>query len=361
MLRFAASLVLVVMLGSAAWAAPTPTETLRQLFAQADKILTDPGTEDRPFERLSAVRKLVNDGLDFREAAALALGRHWQTATPVEQHEFTKLLAEFFERLYLSRLASQASLTGGVRIRYLGESIDGEEALVRTAVARRAGGEILLDYRMVERDGRWRVRDVIVDAVSVAANYRSQIARVLHATSVAGLLGQMRDRVGKGEALTTASVEDIPPSTLTLAASNVVLTTAIADRTASVSEARPMPSAPAVAARPVVMPDHPIVAARPPEAVVPTPPPATAKAPRAHTAITKAYWLRLGMFPTVDEAERLVGQLPERNLVVAFERTSGEILLSVRIGPYRDPADAVLKLLDLQQKGHDPVLFAEQE
>src|SRR5262249_1845235 len=142
MLRFAAPLVLVVMLGSAAWAAPTPTETLRQLFARAGKILTGRGTEDRPFERLSAVRKLVNDGLDFREAAALALGRHWQTATPVEQHEFTTLLAEFFERLYLSRLASQASLTGGVRLRYLGESIVGEDAVVRTGDGRRAGGGI---------------------------------------------------------------------------------------------------------------------------------------------------------------------------------------------------------------------------
>src|SRR5262249_61575713 len=156
-----------------------------------------------------------------------------------------RLRAEFCGGLSRSGLARQACLSGGVGIRYLGDSMAGEEALVRTAVARRAGGEILLDYRMGERDGRWRVRDVIVDAVSVAANYRSQIARVLHATSVAGLLGQMRDRVGKGEALTTASVEDIPPSTLTLAASNVVLTTAIADRTASVSEARPMPSPPA--------------------------------------------------------------------------------------------------------------------
>ncbi len=361
MLRLAAALALVVVLGSVASAASTPTETLRQVFTQADRILTDPETEDRPLERLSAVRKLVTDALDFREAAALTLGRQWQTATPVEQHEFTKLLAEFFERSYLSRLASQASLTGGVRIRYLGESIDGGEALVRTAVARRAGGEIRLDYRMVQRDGRWSVRDVIVDAVSVAANYRAQIARVLHAISVPELLAQMRERVGRADALPTASVGDTPQSPLTLAVSSVVLTAETTDRVAAMPATRPLPSTPAVMARPVAMPDRPIVAARPSAPVVPAPPPATAKPPRAFGAVTKAYWLRLGMFAAVDDAVRLVGRLPERNLVVAFERTSGAVLLSIRIGPYRDPADAVRKLLDLQRKGHDPVLFADHE
>jgi phospholipid transport system substrate-binding protein len=358
MLRLAAALALVVVLGSAASAAPTPTETLRQVFTQADRILTDPETEDRPLERLSAVRKLVNDALDFREAAALTLGRHWQTATPVEQHEFTKLLAAFFERTYLSRLASQASLTGGVRIRYLGESIDGGEALVRTAVARRAGGEIRLDYRMVQRGGRWSVRDVIVDAVSVAANYRAQIARVLHAISVPELLAQMRERVGRVDALPTASVGDTP---LTLAVSSVVLTATTTDRVAAMPVTRPLPSTPAVMTRPAAMPDRPIVAARPSAPVDPAPPTATATPSRAFAAVTKAYWLRLGTFTAVDDAVRLIGRLPERNLVVALERTSGAVLLSVRIGPYREPADAVRKLLDLQRKGHDPVLFADHE
>jgi len=44
------------------------------------------------------------------------------------------------------------------------------------SIARRSGGEILFDYRMIERDGRWKIRDVVVDGVSVAANYRAQIA-----------------------------------------------------------------------------------------------------------------------------------------------------------------------------------------
>ena len=32
-----------------------------------------------------------------------------------------------------------------------------------------------------------------------------------------------------------------------------------------------------------------------------------------------------------------------------------------RIGPFRDAEEAVLKLLDLQTKGHDPYLVAERE
>src|SRR5436309_38488 len=109
MRRPAIVVALVLLASSAAWAA-TPTDALREVFARAEAILTDPGTEDRPLDRLVAIRKLINDWLDFREAAALAFGRRWRTISPAEQHELTELVADMLERSYLSRLAAQASL-----------------------------------------------------------------------------------------------------------------------------------------------------------------------------------------------------------------------------------------------------------
>ena len=43
-----------------------PTDTLRATFAQANQIISDPATEDRPLERLVAIRALFSKVFDFR-------------------------------------------------------------------------------------------------------------------------------------------------------------------------------------------------------------------------------------------------------------------------------------------------------
>ena len=342
--RCTTAIVLVLCLGSSAWAT-TPTEAIRQVFTQADRILTDPETAERPLDRLLAVRKLINEALDVREAAALAFGRHWPSATPAEQQEFMQLLGDLLERALISRLASQASLDGGPRIRYLAESIESGEAFVWTSIARRSGGEILLDYRMVERDGRWKIRDVVVDGVSVAANYRAQIERVLEGASVSELLGQMRERAGRVE----------PPPRMASSAEIAAVDTSTPVLAAVVEDASPPPPA----AEPT--PPEPARVA----ALVETPQTAASPAPlRAGPPITKAYWLRLGTVEAMEASGRLATLLDERKLVVAVELvgSGGKArTLTVRVGPFQDATDAVLKLLELQSMGHDPSLVAERE
>lgn len=350
-------LMCTLLSGPGAWAA-TPTETLQEVFARADRILTNPETEDRPLERLLAVRRLVNDALDFRETAALALGRRWRTATPAQQREFTQLLADLLERSYISRLAAQASLAGGPQVEYLEESVEGGEAFVWTTIARRSGGHILLGYRMIDRDGRWKVRDVVVDGVSVAANYRAQIERFLEVSSMADLLAHMRDKVSSGAEVAEIADDmpviavpvvklhetlDIPPATETSRADarpaeETPIRTVSVDEGAVRSTARPL--------------EPPVVRALDPPAV------------RARPRVTRAYWLRLGTVQAIEESGRLAALLDERNLVVGVEPAGigGEPPpLSVRVGPFQDATEAVLKLLDLQTKGHDPVLVAERE
>ena len=53
------------------------------------KPITDPATEDRPLERLVAIRALFSKVFDFRGAAERVLGPEWRTRTAVEQREFT--------------------------------------------------------------------------------------------------------------------------------------------------------------------------------------------------------------------------------------------------------------------------------
>ena len=132
--------------------AGAPTDTLRATFAQANKIISDPATEDRPLERLVAIRALFSKVFDFRGAAEQVLGPEWKVRTPVEQREFTSIFSGFVQRGFVYWLASVAEIDtdgGGITVHYLGEAVDRDLAAVRTILVGRGGRQIRLDHGMV--------------------------------------------------------------------------------------------------------------------------------------------------------------------------------------------------------------------
>ena len=188
--------MLTLSLGATrAWAG-APTDAIRDFFNAANVVLTDPRTEDQPLERLRAIRRHVDDVFDFREAAMLALGREWAGRTHVEQNEFVALFADLLERSFVWRLAGKASIDGGVKVQYVGETVAGDTAIVETTVAARDGNDLKVEYRMVRRADRWVVRDVVMDGVSTMENYHAQFQRVVRDSSWRDLMSQLRAKVG---------------------------------------------------------------------------------------------------------------------------------------------------------------------
>jgi len=75
------------------------------------------------------------------------LWRGTGAAHAAEQKEFVQLFADLMERSYVSKI----ELYGGEKIRYAGESVEGEQATVRTKIVTKQGTEVLVDYRMHRR------------------------------------------------------------------------------------------------------------------------------------------------------------------------------------------------------------------
>jgi len=173
-----------------------PTERLRDFFAAVNTVLADPETEDNPLERVARICRLVGEVAAVNEAAAVALGREWRARSPMEREEFVALFAALLERAYVGRLAGLGSVSNGVRIAYLGEAVAGDEATVQTSLGARDGGKTPVEYRMVNRQGRWRVRDLVLDGVSIVENYRAQFQRVLRQVSYQDLVGKVKAKLG---------------------------------------------------------------------------------------------------------------------------------------------------------------------
>ena len=185
------SMVLLALWGAAHVAADSVTDRLRPEIERVLQTLDDPTlkpTAKAP-ERRQALREVTEGLFDWAEMAHRALGAHWDTRNEAERAEFAELFRGLIERAYLTKLERY----GGEKIAYAGESVEGEQATVRTRVLTRQG-EVAIDYRLTARGDRWLIYDVVVDGISITANYRAQFNEVVTKSSYQELVKRIRAR-----------------------------------------------------------------------------------------------------------------------------------------------------------------------
>jgi phospholipid transport system substrate-binding protein len=187
----AVSLPLVLASPQRAWAG-APTDQLRTQIDRAVKILEDPELkkDGRQRDRRKAVRQVASDIFDFSETAKRSLARHWSPRTQAEKDEFVGLFTDLLERSYISKI----ELYGGEQIHFLGETIEGEGAVVRTKLVTKQGTEIPIDYRMLKRGDKWLVYDVVIEGVSLISNYRTQFNKIITTSSFQELMKKMKTK-----------------------------------------------------------------------------------------------------------------------------------------------------------------------
>jgi phospholipid transport system substrate-binding protein len=362
--------VLAVALGitiaQPAWAA-SPTEVLEAFFGRANAVLRSVDAESGTEAPRQAIRALVNEVFDYRDAAARALGPTWQSRSPDQQAEFVRLFADFIERGYIAFIGTKASVTGGLKIRYLEESVTGDSAAVATALLTRNGSDLDVDYFMVRRGGSWMVRDVVVDGMGLVANYRAQFNRILSTGTYTDLIARMQG--------------DAPerPQQVVAAAVGAAVVGAAAQRVAQPVAAQPgrLVSTSAVAVPAVVTPPvgrqelhlaaHPIEAVAPNvEAIrVSAPEPAIPKQAAARgtrRAAVTHYWVQVGAFKTVGAAGQLAQRLRRQGMTASNDPLRSApghpagALARVRVGPFATQSDARSKLRELVARGYTPFI-----
>ena len=346
--RSIAVLSIAIGLGAAppaAWGA-SPTAVLTGFFDRANEVIRSADLLRDREEPRRAIRGLVSEVFDFRDAASVAVGPLWLSRSPLEQEEFIRLFADLLERGYLAVFSSKASIRDGVTVQYLAESIAGEWASVPTRVRTRTGEELPVEYRLARREERWTVRDVIVDGVSLVGNYRAQFSRILGMSSFPDLLVRMRG----GEPVVSALAAAVPAT-----AGPPALSAGAAEPTAPLAPAEVAMAVPAAA--PAVVPATPVPAAtrQPPSAEPPPVPPATAaptQIPPAKVELTSParYWVQLGAFKTLAAARHLVTAL--RPQPASISAAAGTTINRVRVGPFADHAQATAKLRELGARGY---------
>jgi phospholipid transport system substrate-binding protein len=136
------------------------------------------------------LRRIAADLFDFAEISRRALSRHWAGRSRAERREFIGLFTDLLERSYVGKIESYS----GEKIVYIGETVDGDYASVRSRIITKRRNDTTLDYRLQRVEGRWKVYDVLIDGVSFVSTYRSEFNRIIQSASYDELLERLRKK-----------------------------------------------------------------------------------------------------------------------------------------------------------------------
>jgi phospholipid transport system substrate-binding protein len=181
----------LVALGTPAEAG-APTDQLKGATDRVLGILQNPQLKEpaRADERRTQIRAVANEIFDWQETGKRALALGAKACSVQQREEFSPLFADLIERSYVGKL----ELYSGERIVYAGESVEGDEATVRTKLFTKSNAEIPIDYKMLKQGDRWRAYDVTIERVSLVANYRSQFNRIIQQSNCGELIKKLKTK-----------------------------------------------------------------------------------------------------------------------------------------------------------------------
>lgn len=193
-LRFIAFSIMVILLlfTGFVYANISPQSAVNKTTDRIIDILKDKELKkpQKTEQRRNAIRKAITEVFDFEEMAKRSLAIHWQKRTAQEKKEFVSLFTDLLERSYIKKIESYSD----EKIDYLEEKIDGDNALVKSKITTKRGLEIPIDYRLMKKDNKWFVYDVVIEGVSLVNNYRNQFNKVIRQSSFEDLVKKMKNK-----------------------------------------------------------------------------------------------------------------------------------------------------------------------
>ena len=160
----------------------------RVLQVLRDPKMKGPSAKQAKTERLRVIYKDMFDEMEFSRRT---LTRNWKKFTPAQQKEFVDLFEQVLEKAYLDKTLDYSN----EKVVFYKETMASDrQAEVESKVVT-SSKEIPIFYRMILKDGKWKVYDVVVENVSLVQNYRTQFNDILADGTPEKLLETLRKKV----------------------------------------------------------------------------------------------------------------------------------------------------------------------
>ncbi len=187
----------VSCLARAALAADSPRAIVEKMTQAAVEVL---GRKDLSGEeKRHRIEDLAYANVDFETMSRLVLARNWSQLSAAQRTEFVQLFKEHLALTYGRNIENY----NNEKVQVVSEHDEGRgDWTVKTKILRGGGNaDVLVDYRLRQENGAWRIIDIVIERVSLVANFRSQFQEIMSGGGPAKLLDVLREKNAKGEPL----------------------------------------------------------------------------------------------------------------------------------------------------------------
>lgn len=145
-------------------------------------------------QKSNAFRKLLESSFDLDTIGRFALGRYWNDANAAQRAEYSKLFRTMVVNVYTNRFDEYKGQKVEVKsFRPVGNN----DTLVTSFIVAPdgRGDPVQVDWRVRNRNGSYKIVDVIVAGVSMSVTQRSDFASVIQqgGGNIEALLTKLRD------------------------------------------------------------------------------------------------------------------------------------------------------------------------
>lgn len=172
-----------------------PLETVKGYIARVLDVLQDPALKGDTGKKVKKEKiKLISEKMfDFTELSRRSLGQNWNKLSADQQKEFIILYKSLLEEAYADKITSYSD----ERVIFKKEIILSEKTFaVETTIVTKTS-EVPINYRVIEKDGQWKVYDVVIEGVSLVSNYRTQFKEILANKTPDVLIETLRKKVAQ--------------------------------------------------------------------------------------------------------------------------------------------------------------------
>ena len=169
------------------------TDAARLVIQEAmDEVIAVLKDKSKPTtDRQQRIEAIAYARFDFERMSKLVLAKNFKTMSDAQKDGFTQEFKKHLSLTYGRRLDSYSNEkidVGAARAEKNGD------VSVKTKVLGGSADGVEIEYRLREDGGDWRVIDVIIEGVSLIANFRSQVQDIIRAEGPDKLIEKLRQK-----------------------------------------------------------------------------------------------------------------------------------------------------------------------
>ncbi len=161
----------------------TSSELLQIINEQSDRIKNEEGYANQ------VINDLILPVIDLQSMGKLILGKHWKTANEEQRQQFIEEFKSMLIRTYAKSVADY----GHAKVTVFppqGEQ-EGKRHRVKSSLNIGNGTPLQVDYVFWQKDGQWKVFDLVVDGLSLIKNFRTSFSQEISETSLDALIQRL--------------------------------------------------------------------------------------------------------------------------------------------------------------------------